>query len=305
VGGAGADVITNSGGTDTAQGGAGIDEFVTTTAGSLNITDYSTNNELDTVTIGAGTTFTATVVADTTVNANGDLDNNSTAAANAVFTVTDDINFIATAQTSTKGVTITAAGNANGSSLAGTNHAAGNDIITGGDGNDTLVGNGGLDTITAGGGVDTITAGAGADAITFGAGADAASQTGQDTAQSVAWTVEGFTDAVLGAGETITFGNGLDVYTGWTDAADTFQTGVAASFTSLDAGADLEAAAAEANYGISGSYNSATGVFTQADAGTSTLVIADTKNANVLHADANDTFFLVLNSASLAAADFT
>jgi Ca2+-binding RTX toxin-like protein len=199
VGGAGADVITNSGGTDTAQGGAGIDEFVTTTAGSLNVTDYSVGGDLDTVTIGAGTTFTATVVANTTVAADGDLTQGATDHTNAVFTVTDDVDFLASAETtSAKGVSITAAGNPNGSSLAGINNAAGDDLITGGDGNDTLLGNGGDDTLTGNSGLDTITGAAGLDSIVLTESVAAVDRIVGATTTASLDTVTGFTNGAAG-----------------------------------------------------------------------------------------------------------
>jgi Ca2+-binding RTX toxin-like protein len=199
VGGAGADVITNSGGTDTAQGGAGIDEFVTTTAGSLNVTDYSVGGDLDTVTIGAGTSFSATVVANTTVAADGDLSQGATDHTNAVFTVTDDIDFIATNETtSAKGVTITAAGNLNGSILAGIANAAGNDLITGGEGNDTLGGNAGNDTITGNSGIDSITGGAGLDSIVLTETVAAVDRIVGATTTASLDTVTGFTNGATG-----------------------------------------------------------------------------------------------------------
>ena len=77
------------------------------------------------------------MTADYTAGGAGDIDNQVTAA-NAVFTVANDVDFDASAATSTyAGLTITASGNTADSALTGTDQA---DVITGGNGADTLDG---------------------------------------------------------------------------------------------------------------------------------------------------------------------
>ena len=116
-----------------------------------------------------GGSLAATVSADYTATAAGDIDNDMAASA-AVFTVADDVDFsAANATDTTNGLTITAATNTAASTLTGTNKA---DVITGGDGADTLSGNAGNDTISGGAAADAITGGAGNDKMTGGAAAD-------------------------------------------------------------------------------------------------------------------------------------
>ena len=81
---------------------------------------------------------------------------------------------------------------------------------------------------------------AGADTLTGNGGADAFNQAENE---SVVWTAEGIADAenVLAANDTLTFGNGLDVITDWTDGSDTITGLDAGTLNMLAAAADLEA----------------------------------------------------------------
>jgi Ca2+-binding RTX toxin-like protein len=157
VGGAAADAITtNTTGTDTVQGGAAADQFVVT-AGTMNITDFGLDSDVDLVDIAAGATVNATVIADWADGTDVDsIDNQSTGVANAVFTMGDGIDINAAGVTAGKGVTMTAASNPLGSAMAGTSPTgATGDSIVGGSGADTITGNTGNDTVTGNGAADT------------------------------------------------------------------------------------------------------------------------------------------------------
>jgi Ca2+-binding RTX toxin-like protein len=312
VGNAGNDTINAAAGNDSANGGDGNDTFTYTSGTS----DQGAGDVIDG---GSGTnvfTINAAVTASSVSSAEFDFDNISNLLTIQTSGIGDDgenqtvvISDIAetTAQTVViNGSTLNSA--ADSADLVVTNNADSATTvfsITGGSGADTLVGSNGKDIITGGDGADTITGGAGADAITFATGSENAMQTGGKgtTAQSVAWTAEGFTEAALGAGETMTFGNGIDVYSGWTDGGDTFTTGDA-SMVTLDAGGDLEAAAAEENFQITGAWDSSTNVFTQADAGADSLVLGDSQEVGITTAGNAADFFIVTGSATLTADDF-
>jgi len=83
------------------------------------------------------------------------------------------------------------------------NGNAGNDILSGGNGADTIDGGLGSDNITDGAGGDTITTGANADTVNMGT-------------DSVAATSTNFAGATVAVGDTMTFGNGVDVITDFT-----------------------------------------------------------------------------------------
>ena len=169
---------------------------------------------------------------------------------------------------------------------------------SGGSGADTIAGGTGNDTIVASAGVDQITAGGGADSVALdGAGADTGFQA---SGASVKYTAETMTAASMVAGETMTFGNGVDVYTGWTDNTDLFDTETAGLQGTLAAGADLEnLAATEKNYLIRGAWNSTTKVFTQADAGADGLVIADAQNVDLFNSANDGNLFIVVGGGIL------
>jgi Ca2+-binding RTX toxin-like protein len=309
----GADIFVAGLGSDTVSGGAGNDTITTSATGTAEMT------ALDSIDGGTGTDIfqiNAAVTASAAATATVDMDRISNLLTFKTSGIGDNgenqtIVFSPIAETTAQTVvvdasTLDSAGDS--ADLVLTNNAASATTVfsvTGGSGADTIAGSNGKDTITGGAGADVIDAGAGADDITLAAGSEDVTQTGGKgaTAQSVAWTAETFTDAGMLAGETITFGNGIDVYSGWTDGGDTFATGVTTMAT-LDASGDLEGAAAEQNFQISGSWDADTLVFTQADAGTDSLVLGDSQTANLLHADNTADFFIILNSATLAAADF-
>jgi Ca2+-binding RTX toxin-like protein len=165
-----------------------------------------------------------------------------------------------------------------------TDGGLGNDVITGGTGADALLGGGGADTISGGAGADTITGGTGADLMTGGAGVDRFEQGG--LALSVAQTTPSFVGATVAAGDSLTFGNGVDIVTDFTagTGGDIFVNlfANAALPTTLIGATVADLTAATAVFFASGSYDSLTGRFTiTADGvGTDTLIVqADNGNA--------------------------
>ena len=101
--------------------------------------------------------------------------------------------------------------------------------ITGGAGNDTLRGNNGNDIIIGGAGIDTIVAGKGADDVTGGDGADIIT-TGARTANSVAASATSLT-ATIAQGDSLTFGNGVDIIRGFVSGSDTLAVSAAITAT--------------------------------------------------------------------------
>jgi Ca2+-binding RTX toxin-like protein len=101
--------------------------------------------------------------------------------------------------------------------------------ITGGAGNDTLRGNNGNDIIIGGAGIDTIVAGKGADDVTGGDGADIIT-IGARTANSVAASATSLT-ATIAQGDSMTFGNGVDIIRGFVSGSDTLAVSAAITAT--------------------------------------------------------------------------
>ena len=164
-GGGGGDTITGGAGADNMIGGDGVDQFIAD-GGADTISDFGAGG-VDKVDLTAGT-VTATVVNSYTSNNAEDIDNQGAKTA-MVFNVRNGVNFSAAAATNTTaGITISAAGNAAGSALTGTDQ---DDVITGGSGVDLITGGAGADAMTGGLGADQFIANGGADTIAdFGAG---------------------------------------------------------------------------------------------------------------------------------------
>ena len=142
-------------------------------------------------------------------------------------------------------------GGAAGDTLTG---GAGVDVLTGGTGNDTLVGGAGADTTIDGGvGADTLTGGSGDDNFvnTYGQGVSATALIDATTGLAMAATV------TLAVGDSITFGNGVDIITdftagGTTDDLNTLTSGAATS--ALGIAHDTLAGADDIQF-LSGAFN--------------------------------------------------
>jgi hypothetical protein len=177
----------------------------------------------------------------------------------------------------------------------------GDDVIAGGGGNDILRGGNGKDTITGDAGNDTITGGTGADNMAGGAGNDTFKEAAAD---SVPRTAENITAAAVVAGETITFGNGVDVINGFVSGADKLDVGTAANYTQFTVGSNVQALTAGNNYGLRGNFNVTSNVFTVSATGSDMLVVTNAVAAD-LDAATQDAIVILVGTTSLATGDFT
>ncbi len=180
---------------------------------------------------------------------------------------------------------------------------------------ETLIGGAGADVITGAGGNDSIIGGAGADNLTGGAGADSINLTEtaaaidtvvQNVGDSVAVTASMFAAAAMIAdGDTLTFGGGVDVVTGFQAGAlatgDRVDAQINTAFVSLVA-QDSGNLADNTLFVTRGNFNAGTGVFTFAAAGTDTLVVQNNGGAqDVL--TTNTTSLILVGVTNLVAAD--
>jgi Ca2+-binding RTX toxin-like protein len=189
---------------------------------------------------------------------------------------------------------------------SGTPYAIDGGNIQSGSGNDVITAGAGAQTINGGAGNDTITGGAGADLITGGTGADTfvTGAAGASVAAS-ANTLNG----TIANGQTLTFGNGVDVITDFVSGTDKLDVATAATVATsgigLAANTDL---ATDTTYTILGTYNAATKVFTVDSTATSStanvatlLVVGD---AGALTFQDTTGYTVLVGVASTAAADF-
>jgi hypothetical protein len=168
---------------------------------------------------------------------------------------------------------------------AGVNTAA--TALTGGAGADTLRGNAGNDVIIGGAGADTIFGGAGADDITGGTGADifVIAPATTNTAGSVAASATSLTATIVN-GDSMTFGNGVDIIRGFTTGSDTLQ--VSAATATLEGvvpttliGATAGVIAESTVHGVRGTFVESTGKFTFSATGADYMItINDGTNAD-------------------------
>jgi hypothetical protein len=272
------DDVINMGGKltvdDTIDGGAGTDTLTFTDAGATDDLDNVTN--IETITLG-----------------------------NAATTVTTDPNLVAS------GATLTV----DGSALTGTNTLTW-DGSAETDGKFSITGGAGADVITGGDVADQITGGAGADNITGGAGADSIVLTDTDNAvdtvnlvegDSVKYTAATFAGATVAAGDTITFGNGVDTITGFDPTDGDILRGVdAAELPDTGIGVATATGFADDTFFLSGAYNAGTGVFTVAanGAGADTMILDVENNTGALSAVDDIVILIGVDSDDLGAANF-
>ena len=282
-------VISNS----TLKGGQGSDTFITT--GNLVYSGIflNGNSDGDSITFAAGSslnastvqggqgndTITTGIATSALINGNKNADTLNVNGATASSSLyggqgADTIQLGAVAVTNTvisgdnDNDTINQAVGASllGSTLGG---GQGNDTITvgaatstvianGDDGNDTIVTGASADTIDGGAGNDNITAGAGIDVMTGGAGQDTFVQSVSGLGAVPTATV--FAGANYSAGDTLTFGNGIDIVTDFT-ANDLLDTATAANAVTAN-GVATGSALGASNYFLQGTYNATTSVFT-------------------------------------------
>jgi len=176
-------------------------------------------------------------------------------------------------------------------------------LFTGGSGADTFNGGTGDDVFNAGAGNNTLDGGAGDDTYNLADG-------GTDTilhnaADSTVYSAEGITEAAVAVGESLTFGNGIDVVNGFTagTGGDIINGTNAGAPTTL-VGSNQTGNTAATTYFASGAFVLSTGVFTIAadGAGADTLIIDGGANANMN--DSNEGIVLVgVNSSDIVAAN--
>jgi hypothetical protein len=259
----------------------------------------SNNDTLNIATVGTAAvdfgTLTAANIETVNISAGGATTGNSiavlTVAAADTLVVTGSSDLTISAFTSsatitdydTTGMTGAFVMGAAGQSTAAT-------LFDGGAGNDTFIGNSADDVLKAGAGTtNSLTGGAGDDAYTLGSGVDTVVQAANG-AGTVASATTITASAAIAIGHTITFGNGVDVVTGFTagvggDVIDHTDGASTALGTAL--GKTENALTDDSLYFLSGSFATATGKFTiTADgAGADTLIIqAD----NGTHANTSD-----------------
>jgi S-layer protein len=163
-------------------------------------------------------------------------------------------------------------------------------LFDGGAGADTFVGNSADDVLKAGAGTtNSLTGGAGDDAYTCGSGVDTIVQAAHG-AGTVASATTITASAAIAIGHTITFGNGVDVVTGFTagiggDVLDHTDGASTALATAL--GKTEDALTDDSLYFLSGSFTSSTGKFTiTADgAGADTIIIQADNGTNAASSD--------------------
>lgn len=262
--------------------GAGDDTLIVTGVASvIEDTDFTLATGIENIVVDSTTSTTVTLGAlanAAIVSAGGNLDFTSTA--------------------------LTTGGTISGSALttAGVDYVITNTVDVGLAGTAALILSGGTvkDTFvitqdsTADDGDDatttSITAGAGADTITYnltagGAGTDVLTVVMTNT-DDVARTAENLTEASINDGELLTFGNGVDVITGFVSGTDKFDVNNAGNLNTIADGSDIQLAviAATENYQIRGTFDAGAGTFTIAAAGADTAIAYDADGAADLSA---------------------
>ncbi len=178
-------------------------------------------------------------------------------------------------------------------------------LFTGGSGADTFNGGSGDDVFNAAGGNNTLDGGTGDDTYNI---ADGGTDTIlQNDGDSTAYTAETVTEAAIAVGETLTFGNGVDVVNGFTAGAsgDVINAFAAGAPTTL-VGSNQTGNTSATLFFASRAFVLSTGVFTIAadGSGADTLLIEGVNGANLNASD--DAIVLVgVNSSDIVAANIT
>lgn len=288
--GAGAQTITTGAAFDAAFAAGGVD-FTTTTSGAGAITI-----DMSTFTGVADITTVSTDGAHVITTGSGASTVNATSGAGALTISGVNLTQVDAVTTGAGAQEITSTG-ASAIVVNTTSQEGATTIITGA-GNDTITLYG-----TSAGGENSITAGAGADSITLYTNFSSVDTVVTADGSSIAMTAN-TTTAAIAAGQTITFGNGLDTVTNFNAAVDSINVGTGGTAVT---GIGLNEAAFTATKTIffSGSYSG--GVFTIAldGAGADTLLL-DTTIAADLDIATADTWILLIgvDSDTLVPASF-
>jgi Ca2+-binding RTX toxin-like protein len=273
-----------------------LTEVAGTTAGANDLT-------ISTLTVADLTTLNISSASDVIITAAiaGAANLATVNASTSTGAVTVDASLAGTAVTMTANSSSTAVNTFTGGAFA--------DVITGSAGNDVLVGGAGKDTISGGAGTDNITGGIGADNMTGGTGVDTFNGTLTSSVASSATAIAG---ATLAAGDTLTFGNGVDVITDFTagaggDVLENTAAAVAAIATGIGQNVTTGFATATTNYFVSGTYNATTGSFTvSADGvGADSMIVFGDATPTALAASTHNIILVGVDTDNLVAANFT
>ncbi|GCL45766.1 calcium-binding protein [Microcystis aeruginosa] len=185
-----------------------------------------------------------------------------------------------------------------------------NDLLDGGVGNDALDGSGGNDTLFGGIGNDTLLGANNSDRIVGGVDADSLSGSfGQDTfvqgtLDSVASTGGTFSNpATFTSGDTIVFGNGLDVISDFTAGTLGDQLDLDSSSSAISAiGVSSSSLASGTNYYLSGTFSGNVFTISADGVGSDTLIIQGTGAA--FSSNASSVLLGLVNSNNLVAGNF-
>ncbi|GCL53238.1 hemolysin-type calcium-binding region protein [Microcystis aeruginosa NIES-3806] len=185
-----------------------------------------------------------------------------------------------------------------------------NDLLDGGVGNDALDGSGGNDTLFGGIGNDTLLGANNSDRIVGGVDADSLSGSfGQDTfvqgtLDSVASTGGTFSNpATFTSGDTIVFGNGLDVISDFTAGTLEDKLDLDSSSSAISAiGVLTSSLASGTNYYLSGTFSGNVFTISADGVGSDTLIIQGTGAA--FSSNASSVLLGLVNSNNLVAGNF-
>jgi Ca2+-binding RTX toxin-like protein len=185
-----------------------------------------------------------------------------------------------------------------------------NDLLDGGSGNDSLDGAGGNDTLFGGIGNDTLLGAINNDRVLGGVDADSLSGSlGQDTfvqgtLDSVASTGGTFSNLpTFTSGETIVFGNGLDIISDFTAGTLGDQLDLDSSSSAISAiGVSTSSLVSGTNYYLSGSYSGNVFTISADGVGLDTLIIQGTGAA--FSSNASSVLLRLVNSNNLVAGNF-
>lgn len=185
---------------------------------------------------------------------------------------------------------------------------AGPDIIVGSPSDDWLAGQAGKDVINGGGAVvfDIINGGTGADTMTGGAGSSRYVQRSTFSELQTAFSAPGAN--ALNAGQSVTFGNGLDIVTDFEIARDLISVGyVAGGIVSLQGQGSTAPTDTGKVYYLSGAWNAASQIFTVAadGRGVDTLVALSGAAGTTFATNGSSIVLLGVNSADLTATNFS